>query len=70
MASTSSSNKGLSKSGGYTKMGMSDEELPVSITTDTSGQIKVLPPRTAEEIVAREREKSKDHLAYGPTRRS
>ncbi|GJR07528.1 hypothetical protein Tco_1122104 [Tanacetum coccineum] len=23
---------------------------PVSITTDTSGQIKVLPPRTAEEI--------------------
>ncbi|GJT82113.1 retrovirus-related pol polyprotein from transposon TNT 1-94 [Tanacetum coccineum] len=30
---------------------------PVSITTDTSGQIKVLPPRTAEEIVARERER-------------
>ncbi|GJS13535.1 putative ribonuclease H-like domain-containing protein [Tanacetum coccineum] len=29
----------------------------VSITTDTSGQIKVLPPRTAEEIVARERER-------------
>ncbi|GJX47741.1 hypothetical protein Tco_0272931 [Tanacetum coccineum] len=29
---------------------------PVSITTDTQGQIKVLPPRTAEEIVARERE--------------
>ncbi|GJZ38080.1 hypothetical protein Tco_0584271, partial [Tanacetum coccineum] len=28
---------------------------PVSITTDTSGQIKVLPPRTTEEIVARER---------------
>ncbi|GKE88607.1 hypothetical protein Tco_1566082, partial [Tanacetum coccineum] len=27
---------------------------PLSITTDTSGQIKVLPPRTAEEIVARE----------------
>ncbi|GKE80595.1 hypothetical protein Tco_1550595 [Tanacetum coccineum] len=42
----------------------------VSITIDTSGQIKVLPPRTTEEIVAREREKSKDHLAYGPTRRS
>ncbi|GKA55361.1 hypothetical protein Tco_0754310 [Tanacetum coccineum] len=40
---------------------------PVSITTDTSGQIKVLPPRTAEEIIAREREESKDHLAYGPT---
>ncbi|GKF24963.1 hypothetical protein Tco_0080857, partial [Tanacetum coccineum] len=30
---------------------------PVSITTDTGGQIKVLPPRTAEEIVARERER-------------
>ncbi|GJS57040.1 hypothetical protein Tco_0651824 [Tanacetum coccineum] len=29
----------------------------VSITTDTSGQIKVLPPRTAKEIVARERER-------------
>ncbi|GJV76166.1 hypothetical protein Tco_1507750 [Tanacetum coccineum] len=29
---------------------------PVSITTDTQGQIKVLPPRTAEEILARERE--------------
>ncbi|GJY91533.1 hypothetical protein Tco_0506729 [Tanacetum coccineum] len=28
----------------------------VSITTDTQGQIKVSPPRTAEEIVARERE--------------
>ncbi|GJV79817.1 hypothetical protein Tco_1515687 [Tanacetum coccineum] len=45
----------------------------VSITTDTSGQIKVLPPRTAEEIVARERERKarttllmalpEDHLA-------
>ncbi|GJW90804.1 reverse transcriptase domain-containing protein [Tanacetum coccineum] len=30
---------------------------PVSITTDTQGQIKVLPPRTAEEIVAQKREK-------------
>ncbi|GJS75830.1 hypothetical protein Tco_0725711 [Tanacetum coccineum] len=30
---------------------------PVSITTDTQGQIKVLPPRTTEEIVARERER-------------
>ncbi|GJV81990.1 ribonuclease H-like domain-containing protein, partial [Tanacetum coccineum] len=30
---------------------------PVSITIDTQGQIKVLPPRTAEEIVARERER-------------
>ncbi|GJR66025.1 ribonuclease H-like domain-containing protein [Tanacetum coccineum] len=46
---------------------------PVSITTDTSGQIKVLPPRTVEEIVARERERKarttllmalpEDHLA-------
>ncbi|GKD56067.1 ribonuclease H-like domain-containing protein [Tanacetum coccineum] len=46
---------------------------PVSITTDTLGQIKVLPPRTAEEIVARERERKarttllmallEDHLA-------
>ncbi|GJR73969.1 putative ribonuclease H-like domain-containing protein [Tanacetum coccineum] len=46
---------------------------PVSITTDTSGQIKILPPRTAEEIVARERERKarttllmalpEDHLA-------
>ncbi|GJS30079.1 putative ribonuclease H-like domain-containing protein [Tanacetum coccineum] len=46
---------------------------PVSITTDTSGQIKVLPPRTAEEIVAREKERKarttllmalpEDHLA-------
>ncbi|GKC03085.1 hypothetical protein Tco_0994695, partial [Tanacetum coccineum] len=30
---------------------------PVSITTDTQGQIKVLPPRTAEEILAREIER-------------
>ncbi|GJX95147.1 hypothetical protein Tco_0349733 [Tanacetum coccineum] len=30
---------------------------PVSITTDTQGQIKVLPPRTAEEILARKRER-------------
>ncbi|GKE83417.1 hypothetical protein Tco_1557159 [Tanacetum coccineum] len=30
---------------------------PISITTDTQGQIKVLPPKTAEEIVARERER-------------
>ncbi|GJT49421.1 hypothetical protein Tco_0975578 [Tanacetum coccineum] len=30
---------------------------PVSITTDTQGQIKVLPPRTIEEILARERER-------------
>ncbi|GJX55833.1 hypothetical protein Tco_0285730 [Tanacetum coccineum] len=49
------------------------ENGPVSITTDTSGQIKVLPPTTAEEIVARERERKamttllmalpEDHLA-------
>ncbi|GJY98342.1 ribonuclease H-like domain-containing protein [Tanacetum coccineum] len=46
---------------------------PVSITTDTQGQIKILPPRTAEEILARERERKawttllmvlpEDHLA-------
>ncbi|GKB89686.1 hypothetical protein Tco_0961958 [Tanacetum coccineum] len=50
-----------------------NENGPVSITIDTSGQIKVLPPRTAEEIVARERERKarttllmalpEDHLA-------
>ncbi|GJR10550.1 hypothetical protein Tco_0793202 [Tanacetum coccineum] len=41
---------------------------PVSITTDTSGQIKVLPPRTAKEIVAKERErKAMNHLLTGPT---
>ncbi|GJX62969.1 retrovirus-related pol polyprotein from transposon TNT 1-94, partial [Tanacetum coccineum] len=46
---------------------------PVSITTDTQGQIKVLPPGTAEEVLARERERKarttllmallEDHLA-------
>nr|GFC72956.1 ribonuclease H-like domain-containing protein [Tanacetum cinerariifolium] len=46
---------------------------PVSITTDTNGMIKVLPPKTAKEVVAREREKKswttllmalpEDHLA-------
>ncbi|GJW29279.1 hypothetical protein Tco_0046154 [Tanacetum coccineum] len=45
----------------------------VSITTDTQGQIMVLPPRTAEEIVAKERDRKsrmtllmalpEDHLA-------
>ncbi|GJY37654.1 hypothetical protein Tco_0424018 [Tanacetum coccineum] len=30
---------------------------PVSVTTDTSGQIKILPPKTGEEIVAKERER-------------
>nr|GEX51943.1 reverse transcriptase domain-containing protein [Tanacetum cinerariifolium] len=46
---------------------------PVSIITDTNGMIKVLPPKTAEEVVARERERKarttllmalpEDHLA-------
>ncbi|GKA35503.1 retrovirus-related pol polyprotein from transposon TNT 1-94, partial [Tanacetum coccineum] len=46
---------------------------PVSVSTDTNGQIKVLPPKTAEEILARERKRKarttllmalpKDHLA-------
>nr|GEV55216.1 ribonuclease H-like domain-containing protein [Tanacetum cinerariifolium] len=46
---------------------------PVSVTTYTNGMIKVLPPKTAEEIVARERERKarttllmalpEDHLA-------
>ncbi|GKB78215.1 ribonuclease H-like domain-containing protein [Tanacetum coccineum] len=46
---------------------------PVSVSTDTNGVIKVLPPKTAEEILARERERKerttllmalpKDHLA-------
>ncbi|GJQ90516.1 hypothetical protein Tco_0001655 [Tanacetum coccineum] len=45
---------------------------PVSISTDTQGQIKILPSKSAEEILARERERkaritllmalSKDHL--------
>ncbi|GJV18752.1 hypothetical protein Tco_1367772 [Tanacetum coccineum] len=30
---------------------------PISITTDMQGQIKILPPRTVEEILARERER-------------
>nr|GEV58020.1 xylulose kinase-1 [Tanacetum cinerariifolium] len=46
---------------------------PVSVTTDTNGMIKVSPPKTAEEVVARERERKarttflmalpEDHLA-------
>nr|GEU39381.1 xylulose kinase-1 [Tanacetum cinerariifolium] len=46
---------------------------PVSVTTDTNGMIKVLPPKTAKEVVARERERKartsflmallEDHLA-------
>nr|GEU55463.1 ribonuclease H-like domain-containing protein [Tanacetum cinerariifolium] len=45
----------------------------VSVTTDSYGMIKVLPPKTAEEVVARERERKarttllmalpEDHLA-------
>nr|GEW70428.1 ribonuclease H-like domain-containing protein [Tanacetum cinerariifolium] len=30
---------------------------PVSVITDTNGTIKILPPKTAEEVVARERER-------------
>ncbi|GKB89796.1 hypothetical protein Tco_0962068, partial [Tanacetum coccineum] len=30
---------------------------PVSVSTDTNGVIKVLPPRTVKEILARERER-------------
>ncbi|GKD29384.1 hypothetical protein Tco_1240162 [Tanacetum coccineum] len=29
----------------------------VSVTTDTTGQLKNLPPKTAEEVVVRERER-------------
>nr|GEX74242.1 hypothetical protein [Tanacetum cinerariifolium] len=46
---------------------------PVSVTTDTNGMIKVLPPKTIKEVVARERERKarttllmalrEDHLA-------
>ncbi|GKA74494.1 hypothetical protein Tco_0780796 [Tanacetum coccineum] len=46
---------------------------PVQVSTDTNGQIRVLPPKTAEEILARERERKarttllmsipEDHLA-------
>ncbi|GJX73759.1 ribonuclease H-like domain-containing protein, partial [Tanacetum coccineum] len=40
---------------------------PVSITIDTQGQIKVLPPRTVEEIIARERErKARTTLLMAP----
>nr|GFA20765.1 xylulose kinase-1 [Tanacetum cinerariifolium] len=45
----------------------------VSVTTDTNGMIKVLPPKTVEEVVAKERKKKtrttllmalpKDHLS-------
>nr|GEW22917.1 xylulose kinase-1 [Tanacetum cinerariifolium] len=46
---------------------------PISVTIDTNGMIKVLPPKTAEDVVAKERERkarttllialAKDHLA-------
>nr|GEV21878.1 ribonuclease H-like domain-containing protein [Tanacetum cinerariifolium] len=46
---------------------------PVSVTTDTQGMIKVLPPKTVEEVLARERDRKartnllmalpEDHLA-------
>nr|GEZ93374.1 ribonuclease H-like domain-containing protein [Tanacetum cinerariifolium] len=46
---------------------------PISVTTDTNGIIKVLPPKTVEEVVAREKERKarttllmalpEDHLA-------
>ncbi|GJV29914.1 hypothetical protein Tco_1386362 [Tanacetum coccineum] len=46
---------------------------PISVSTDTNGVIKILPPKTVEEILAREREKKarttllmalpEDHLA-------
>ncbi|GJW92154.1 hypothetical protein Tco_0169707 [Tanacetum coccineum] len=43
----------------------------VSVTTDTSGQIKILPPKTAEEIVVKERrKKARTNLANGNTKRS
>nr|GEV30968.1 putative ribonuclease H-like domain-containing protein [Tanacetum cinerariifolium] len=37
---------------------------PVQVSTDTLGQIRVLPLKTAKEILARERKKSKDYLAH------
>nr|GEV38105.1 hypothetical protein [Tanacetum cinerariifolium] len=50
-----------------------NENGPVSVTTDTHGMIKVFPSKTAEEVVARERERKarttslmalpEDHLA-------
>ncbi|GJU71288.1 hypothetical protein Tco_1262693 [Tanacetum coccineum] len=38
---------------------------PVLITTDTQGQIKVLAPRTAEEILAREKERKARTTLFG-----
>nr|GFA03553.1 ribonuclease H-like domain-containing protein [Tanacetum cinerariifolium] len=50
-----------------------NENGPVSVTTDTNGMIKVLPPKTPEEVMVREMERkvrttmlkalSEDHLA-------
>nr|GEU57073.1 hypothetical protein [Tanacetum cinerariifolium] len=43
------------------QQGVSNDVLngngPVFVTTDTNGMIKVLPPKTTEEVVARERER-------------
>ncbi|GKA63502.1 ribonuclease H-like domain-containing protein [Tanacetum coccineum] len=36
-----------------------EENGPVQVSTDTNGQIRVLPPKTTEEILAKEREKEK-----------
>ncbi|GKA18722.1 ribonuclease H-like domain-containing protein [Tanacetum coccineum] len=55
-------------SGGYTKL-----IGPVSSLQIHQDNLRLCPPRTAEEIVAKKggkREKSKEHIAYGPTRRS
>nr|GEU42941.1 putative ribonuclease H-like domain-containing protein [Tanacetum cinerariifolium]GEU42995.1 putative ribonuclease H-like domain-containing protein [Tanacetum cinerariifolium] len=43
---------------------------PVSVTTDTNGMIKVLPPKTTKEVVARERDrKARTTFTNGLTRR-
>nr|GEW78891.1 xylulose kinase-1 [Tanacetum cinerariifolium] len=36
---------------------------PVQVSTNTHGQIRVLPPKTAEEILARERERERERKA-------
>ncbi|GKF63442.1 hypothetical protein Tco_0186890, partial [Tanacetum coccineum] len=67
----------LSYLGSYSKgstRGIQRGNGPVSVSTDTNGLIKVLPPKTAEESLARERERKaarttllmalpEDHLA-------
>nr|GFA57453.1 ribonuclease H-like domain-containing protein [Tanacetum cinerariifolium] len=42
---------------------------PVQVSADTHRQIRVLPPKTAKEILQREWKKSKDYLAHGYPRR-